>query len=189
MERDSWLVVWTQPRAEKKVAERLREAGVEPWLPTIVERRRWSDRWRDVVFPLFPGYLFARAATAEVPAILRTAGVLTMVKEGGKPARLTDAFVTSLKRALLAPGLQASRLEDPIDYEVDDEVIVQDGPLVGFRGVVREIRGARQLVVWVAAIRHGVAFTIDASLVAPRNAFGGPTLQRTGGTAAAGLVG
>ena len=56
----SWVVVWTESRAEKQVESRLAASGIEAWLPKFVARRRWSDRWRDVVLPLFPGYLFAR---------------------------------------------------------------------------------------------------------------------------------
>lgn len=70
-ERKDWLVLWTESRAEKKVAERIAAQGIEAWLPTVTERHRWSDRWRTVVLPLFPGYLFARGA-AHVHRVLRT---------------------------------------------------------------------------------------------------------------------
>ena len=51
---NGWLVIWTESRAEKKVASRIAAQGMESWLPTITERHRWSDRWREVVLPLFP---------------------------------------------------------------------------------------------------------------------------------------
>ena len=161
-----WLVLWTESRAEKKVASRVAGLGLEPWLPTVTERHRWSDRWRDVVLPLFPGYLFARGDVADVHRLLRTAGVLTIVKAGDKPAFLSDAFVDSLRHALEQPGVQAQAVEEH-DYRVDDEIIVQEGPLAGLRGVVRQLRGAQYLVVWVKEVGRGVAFTINASVVAP----------------------
>src|SRR5579859_6864423 len=111
---EGWFVVWTESRAEKKVASRLAELGLEQWLPTITERRRWSDRWREVVLPLFPGYLFARGAAAELPRVLRTPGVLTVVKDGPKPARLSNVFVKSLRSALESSGLPAAAVVDPI---------------------------------------------------------------------------
>lgn len=58
---NSWFVIWTESRAEKKVEARIAALGLSPWLPTVRERHRWSDRWREVVCPLFPGYLFALA--------------------------------------------------------------------------------------------------------------------------------
>src|SRR5450759_5447624 len=70
---DSWFVIWTESRAEKKVEARLAALGLSPWLPTVKERNRWSDRWREVVCPLFPGYLFARTRSVEWHKVLRTA--------------------------------------------------------------------------------------------------------------------
>ncbi len=46
-----------------------------------------------------------------------------------------------------------------------EEVIVQEGTLCGARGVVRERRGGRQLVIWVAEIGRGAAFTIGVAMV------------------------
>ena len=88
---DSWFVIWTESRAEKKVEARIAALGLSPWLPTVRERHRWSDRWREVVCPLFPGYLFARTRSVEWHKVLGTPGVLTVVKHGGGPALLTDA--------------------------------------------------------------------------------------------------
>ncbi|MBI4220019.1 MAG: hypothetical protein HY682_07755 [Chloroflexi bacterium] len=165
---DSWFVIWTKPRAEKKVEARIAALGLSPWLPTIKERRRWSDRWREVLCPLFPGYLFARTRSVEWHKVLRTPGVLTVVKEGGRPALLSDAFVAGLRDAIERDGAAPERVAEPVDYRPGDEVvIVQEGALKGVRGVVRERRSGRQLVIWVSEIGRGVAFSIGAALVAP----------------------
>ena len=166
---NGWLVIWTKPRAEKKVASRIVAQGLEAWIPITTERHKWSDRWRDVVLPLFPGYLFARADSTHVHRLLRTPGVLTVVKDGGKPALLSDSFISSLRRAVEDSGLRPQPIEIPNDYNVNDEIVVQEGPLAGTRGVVRQLRGARHLVVWVQGVGRGVAFTIGGALVAKAN--------------------
>lgn len=160
-----WFVVWAESRAEKKVEKRLGALGLSPWLPVVTERRRWSDRWREIQFPLFPGYLFVRASDANWHEVLRTPGVLTVVKQGGKPALLDDDFVTALRDAIGRQGETPEAVAGDINYAAGDEVIVQEGALKGLRGIVRERRGGRQLVVWVAQIGRGVAFTIGSSLV------------------------
>lgn len=162
---DPWFVIWAESRAEKKVAQRMAAMGLEPWLPIIKERHRWSDRWKKVECPLFPGYLFARATNADWPRILRTPGVLTVVREGGKPALLTGSFVMSLREAIERDGIVLEAVAERADYVPGDEVIVQDGPLVGLRGVVKQVRNRRQLIVWIEQIGRGVAFTIEAALV------------------------
>lgn len=162
---DSWFVIWTESRAEKKVAARLAALGLSPWLPTITERHRWSDRWRDVVCPLFPGYLFAKASSVQWHKVLKTPGVLTVVKQGGRPALLSDSFIAALRSAVERKDSAAEAVDCGADYRPGDEVIVQEGALAGMRGVVRERRNSRQLVIWVAEIGRGVGFTIGNVLV------------------------
>lgn len=160
-----WFVIWAESRAEKKVEKRLAALGLLPWLPLVKQRHRWSDRWREVESPLFPGYLFARASTADWQQILRTPGVLTIVRERGKPALVADSLVTALRDAIERDGVAPEAVTEAVDYTPGDEVIVQEGALRGVRGIVRERRNGRQLVLWVAEIGRGVAFTIGSALV------------------------
>lgn len=150
-----WFVIWAESRAEKKVEKRLAALGLSAWLPVVKERHRWSDRWREVECPLFPGYLFARATTADWHQMLRTPGVLTVITERGKPALLADSFVTSLRDAIGPEGVAPEAVTERVDYTPGDEVIVQEGVLREVRGIVHERRSGRQLVVWVAEIWRG----------------------------------
>lgn len=97
--------------------------------------------------------------------MLHTPGVLTIVKREGKQALLSDAMVSDLREAVERRGVVPERLKEVVDYRQGDEVIVQEGALAGVRGVVRERRNERQLVIWVAEIGRGVAFTIGSALV------------------------
>lgn len=163
---DSWFVVWTESRAEKKVETRLAALGLAPWLPTVKERHRWSDRWREVVCPLFPGYLFAQTRSVEWHNVLHTPGVLTVVKREGRPALLANCFVAGLRDAIARNGAVPEPVAGDVDYlPGDGVVIVQEGALKGVRGVVRERRSRRQLVIWVSEIGRGVAFTIGSAQV------------------------
>lgn len=162
---DSWFVIWTESRAEKKVEARIAALGLSPWLPTVKERHRWSDRWRKVVCPLFPGYLFARTRSVEWHHVLRTPGVLTVVKQGDGPALIADAFVSRLRDAIERKTAEPEPVTQVQEYLPGDEVVVQEGPLKGVRGVVCECRSRRQLVIWVSEIGCGVALTIGSALV------------------------
>jgi transcriptional antiterminator RfaH len=162
---DPWFVIWAESRAEKKVAQRIEAMRLSPWLPLVKERHRWSDRWREMECPLFPGYLFARTTNADWSQVLRTPGVLTVVKEAGKPALLANSFVSSLRDAIGREGATPEAVAESVDYASGDEVIVEEGVLRGVRGVVRERRSGRQLVIWVAEIGRGVAFTIGSVMV------------------------
>lgn len=164
-QKSPWFVIWAHSRAEKKVEQRIAAMGLTPWLPTVKERRRWSDRWREIDQPLFPGYLFARATNVDWHRILQTPGVVTVVRQQGKPALLADTFVAALRDAIGRAGVTPEPVDGSLGFSPGDEVIVQEGALRGLRGVVRERRSGRQLVVWIAEIGRGVAFTIGSALV------------------------
>src|ERR1017187_6216448 len=120
IQADPWFVIWTDSRAEEKVAERMAALGLRPWLTIVKERHRWSDRWREVECPLFPGYLFAKAINVEWPKVLRTPGVLPVVKDGSKPALLADSFITALRDAIERDGAAPEAVTERIDYEPGD---------------------------------------------------------------------
>ena len=53
-----WYVLHTKSRHEKKVAERLQQAGYKVYCPLHKVKRQWSDRIKIVEEPLFKGYIF-----------------------------------------------------------------------------------------------------------------------------------
>ncbi|MEI6739343.1 MAG: transcription termination/antitermination NusG family protein [Gemmatimonadaceae bacterium] len=160
-----WYVIWTEARAEKLVASRLEAIGHAAWLPTYTARRKWSDRWKEVTLPLFPGYLFAQEGPWSWHELLRVPGVLTLVKVGSVPVLLTSEYIAQLQRAIATPEAQAEPVELPPDFSAGDEVVVLDGPLAGVRGVVRDMQSRRTLVIWIEAVGRGVACTIGAAAV------------------------
>lgn len=158
-----WYVLWSEARAEKKVAERLAAKGCEVWLPTATERRQWSDRWKTVTVPLFPGYLFASTDGSGYLGLLRTPGVLTLVKEAGRPAELSAAYVDELRRVIAHPELAVEAVQDAIPP--GSEVLVREGPLAGFRGQVVESRGGRKLLVRIHGIGRAFLCTLGHASV------------------------
>ena len=47
-----WFVLYTKPRTEIKVSQRLSVLGIENYMPTRVEVRKWSDRKKKIIVPL-----------------------------------------------------------------------------------------------------------------------------------------
>jgi hypothetical protein len=54
-----WFALRVKSRTEKVVATIARNKGYEEFLPLYQCRRKWSDRFKSVELPLFPGYVFA----------------------------------------------------------------------------------------------------------------------------------
>lgn len=75
----NWYVLYTAPRAEKQVKERIDLLGVECWLPLHRTPRVWSDRVKIVEIPLFSSYVFVRCTDAVLRDLLKVYGVIRIV--------------------------------------------------------------------------------------------------------------
>ena len=93
-----WVALYTNPRAEKRTAQRLSELGFEAYLPLLVKLHQWSDRWKHVEVPLFPSYIFAKIRAKDVVPIRNSAGVTHIVSWRGAPAIIPEKEIEALKR-------------------------------------------------------------------------------------------
>lgn len=96
----SWFVLYTAPRAEKKVEERLREIGVEVFLPVHKVKRKWSDRIKVVEMPLFYSYIFICHPEHKLRDLLQISGVSRIVFYLQRPAVVRDDEIVAIKEFL-----------------------------------------------------------------------------------------
>jgi len=158
-----WRVFYAKPRAEKRVAERLTEAGHEVFLPLRSTLRQWSDRKKRVEEPLFPGYLFAHVDERGRLAVLRDDGVVKSVAFGGQLAVVSEEEVEQLKRLQAVPeNLDAITRQA---FPVGAEVYVTRGPIKGVRGRVLDHPKKSYLLVEVPSIRQAIRVHVPADWV------------------------
>lgn len=87
----SWKAIYVKSRAEKKVAVRLQQQGVEVFCPLKIEMRQWSDRKKKVEVPYFSSYVFVNVLNEKSRvAILQTEGVVGFVCWLGRPAVISE---------------------------------------------------------------------------------------------------
>src|SRR5512140_1203738 len=79
-----WYALHVRPRYEKQISQTLKSKGFEEFLPLYTSRRRWSDRWKTIEFPLFPGYMFCRLSEEVRLPVLTIPGVIRIVGVGGQ---------------------------------------------------------------------------------------------------------
>ncbi len=160
-----WVDVRTRVRAEKQVAAVLSGHGVESWAPTAPVRRRWSDRWKVIDWPLFPGYTFARLPRDRWYPILEFHSVYTVVKSGSKAAEIPGETMDDLRRFAASLGKVEA---DPthIDwFEPGDAVMITEGPFAGIRAVVTKSEGRKRISVGLEILGRGVMATVPAESV------------------------
>jgi transcriptional antiterminator RfaH len=104
-ERD-WFVVATQPRKEALASSQLQNQGFYTFLATRWKTVRHGRRSRNVLAPLFPGYLFASfdAGPATMRAVNGTRGIRHLLTNGEHPSVLPHGFVEMLASTLNSDG-------------------------------------------------------------------------------------
>jgi transcription antitermination factor NusG len=160
-----WYACYTQARQEKKVEARLRERGIESFLPLVPRIRQWHDRRKVVEFPLFPSYVFGRFPLSAYHRVLAVPGLSTVVRLNGHPAPISDEEIANVARfaeALAATGMDP----EPVPFREGQRVRIAEGPFAGVEGIVLEARGRRRVLVGLRTI--GVGFEIDISADALR---------------------
>ena len=138
-----WYVVYTRPRWEKKVAQILTEKGIVNYCPLNKVRRRWSDRTKVIYEPLFKGYVFVSVEESEKWSLRNIDGVLNFVHWLGKPARVREEEIDIIRKFLK----EFEEVEvTEFSLRPADEVIVTQGVLMNYKGIILAVFGNRARV-------------------------------------------
>lgn len=132
-----WLCLFTQPTRESLAAGSLDNAGFEVFLPvykkSIVHARRRSE----VLRPLFPRYIFARAASADcnLAAAYRLTGVSSFAGPNLAQSWVSDDIIDTFRRRQDATGVIHM---DFSHVKPGQKVLVATGPFAGFEAAFSE---------------------------------------------------
>ena len=154
-----WYAVWTRSRAEKTVAGQLERKRIEVFLPTVLRWSRWKDRKKQIDWPLFPGYCFARFDPQNILSVLTCVGVASVVSFDGKPAPIPSIEIEAIQR-LVETELRYDPC--PLLHE-GDLVEVTHGPLKGVTGRLIRKGPRAKLILAITMINRGVSVTFDAA--------------------------
>ena len=154
--QDEWYAVPTRSRHETLVAQQLTADRIPHWLPLVERRRRWSDRYRTVAMPLFPGYLFINLNIERHLAVRQKRGVVRIVGSNNTAVPVPQHEIVAVWR-LVRSDLQY----DPFPHLVAGTIVeVRRGPLRGHRGILERKKNRHRLILSISLIGQGVAVEI-----------------------------
>jgi transcription antitermination factor NusG len=139
-----WYAVYTKPRWEKKVAGLLDENGIENYCPLNKVTKQWSDRKKVVLEPIFKSYVFVRVSENEKWELKKISGILNFVYWLGKPARVRDEDIHTIKKFL--NEFSDVQVEEVSGLELNSKVRVKQGVMMNYNGILLEINGSRAKV-------------------------------------------
>lgn len=133
--------------------------GFESYCPQAVTRRRYSDRMKTVVEPMFPGYVFCHFDLSRKSKVLGSNAVEYIVSFEGQPGSVSSSEIESVRRMVQAGGTAA-----PLPKS-GQRVRVIAGSLEGMEGVLMREVNKNHFTVSVQLLQRSVSVTIDQSLV------------------------
>ncbi len=140
----NWFVLYTKSRSEKKVADGLRQKGLEVYCPMRMTKRKWSDRYKWVEEPLFRSYCFVRLADKDRSEVFGVPGVVRYLFWLGKPAVIRNEEIESLREMLGSFDHHQIALRE---FDVHDRVKVKGGAFDTHEGEIVEKRGSKLRVL------------------------------------------
>jgi transcription antitermination factor NusG len=145
-----WIVVYTKSRAERKVYDRLIEAGFDCYLPLRKEVRIYSDRKKKVETPLINSVLFVKNNFKSNIPILKTEGVVRILNYLRKPALVKEAEINILKN-IIDNKFELDFFNQE-DYESGDIVEIISGPFKGLFAETISYKGKFRLIIEIESL-------------------------------------
>lgn len=131
-----WYAVYTEPRQEKKVTEKLSKLGIEVYCPLVTQIKQWSDRKKKVEVPLISSYVFVNVDDIDRNKVFQVSGIVRYLYWLGKPAIIREEEIATLKKWLLDTTVTSFEVKG---IEIGDHYKIQTGPFQGKAGVVTKV--------------------------------------------------
>jgi len=159
---EKWYAIYTRPRAEKLVYQRLTESGVETYLPMQKTIRQWSDRKKVVEKPLLSSYIFVKTIPKNFPVVYKTNGVVKFISFEGQPVSIPQKQIDNLR---LLINSNADIEVSSEKFAKGDNVEVVSGALVGLTGELIKIGSHNRFVVRIDRLDQNLILKIPRAFL------------------------
>jgi transcription antitermination factor NusG len=167
-----WYLVYTNPRAEKKVAKSYEQLGFEYFLPLQRTIKQWSDRKKWVEEPLFKSYVFIKIDLEKsIYHVLSVAGASRFVQFNGRAAEVDEREINIVKKLLgnLSDLTILNSSTDYLEHEEGDAIEIVAGPLMGCEGKFLNKKGSQSVLIELKTMQQVVCVSMPLAYIRPKN--------------------
>lgn len=162
-----WFVIRCKPHQEELARLHLKRQGYVVYLPQIRTTIRHARRTKEVLRPLFPGYLFLHLAPnhRNWTSISATRGVIVPVSFGEQYTPLPDWVIAGLKEQEESPGVIAPQqiVANKINPGATVEISLSSGETT--EATVFSYEGGQNVVVLLNLLQRQVRTTMPVTQV------------------------
>lgn len=137
IEDKKWYVIYTRSRCEKKVSSLLLKRSIETYCPLNKCYRKWSDRTKIVLEPLFRSYVFVKVNHKEIDFVKQqSSDIVNIVYWLGEPAVVKNEEIDHIRFFL---GEYHDVKIEKITVNINDSVRIRNGPMMNMTGKIEKI--------------------------------------------------
>ena len=167
LQTGAWVAASTHQFKERLAIANLEAQGFQAYCPMIRKQVRHARRLREVLRPLFPGYVFIRLDPARTQwrPILSTIGVRNLIRFGDRFGVLPRNFVEDLRIHEENGAIPVPRARD--HYAAGERVRLREGPFDGVIATVLSGEDNDRLLVLMDLLKRGVRVRVSIDDVVP----------------------
>lgn len=160
-----WYCIHTKAGYEDQLSQRLMNVpDIDIFLPKLKRKKYLRGKLGEVTEKLFPCYIFLRFDSLKYLHLIKyTRGVRRIVGDGlGNPYIVDDVLIGQIKSRTKDGFIYTEQIE----LEEGDRVVVREGPLKGFTGILQEYRNSRdRVLVLLSAITYQASIEVEKEYV------------------------
>jgi len=130
----NWFVIYTKPKSELKVLERLTDLGIEAYTPTKIEVRKWSDRKKKVTVCLLPSMVLVCLEEKEVNKVFEVPGVRRYLFVHGERARVKNDEVLAMKHYIENTYQLLNKKDHLVGSKIKIPSLNQEAEIISVKG-------------------------------------------------------
>ncbi len=154
-----WFAVYTRYKREKLVHKRLKEKGVECFLPIQKVTRYYTRKVKKLELPLLSCYVFTKITKSEYVPVLDTSDVVGFVKIANNLISIPQNEIDILRR-IVGENIETEVIQST-NLAAGDKVEVIYGPLTGLQGHLIEKRNANKFVIALNQLGYSLCMQVE----------------------------
>jgi transcription antitermination factor NusG len=163
---ERWFVARVHPNRENSAQFNLTRLGFRSFAPRLKRTIRHARKSRDVLAPLFPGYIFLILDLSKDRwrTVNNTFGVASLIMGAERPMPVPEGVVEGL---LVAENFGPVRLDSESDFEIGQQVRILSGPFTDALCRLVHLDDNGRVRVLLELMGTEVTAQLDRSRIAP----------------------
>jgi len=153
---NKWYVINTKANNEILVMKRLKNQKYNIFCPVYLSLTRHARKFKKIIRPFFPGYLFVSIDIQNQSWIFinRTVGVKRILSDGKSPIALRDTIINELYSMQNEEGIIETVNADR--YKIGQKIIINDGPFKGSKGLFNGLSAGQRVEILLNMLGRNV---------------------------------